>query len=242
MVDVTSVPIGTLVTAAHSGGVQPSTRGGRPRELFWSLARFAVVGGSTTALYALLYLAAVEVLPAHPANAAAMVVSTVVSTEWHRRWTFRSDRGGLRTHLQAGLVTTVTYAMTSSALVLLEAVSPGAEEGAQVAAIVTASAVAGLLRFVALRVWVFARSQQEPRRRGSSELETRYRPGSDTRTRIQRPSETKQPRGPSMVNQRLCRTRTSTSADSAVSNVTPAGSELTSRPGYSTSDVDPTTS
>ncbi|HEY0484684.1 MAG TPA: GtrA family protein [Mycobacteriales bacterium] len=222
--------------------MSPSTRRGRLAELIATLARFTVVGGSTTALYALLYLGAVEFLPPHPANAAAMVLSTVVSTEWHRRWTFRSDRGGLRAHLQAGLVTTVTYAMTSSALVLLESVRPGSGDLAQVAAIVVATTVAGLIRFAVLRAWVFARRQQAPPRRGSSELDTRYRPGSDTFTTIQVPSVTKHARGPSTVNQRLCRTRTSTSADSAVSNVTPVGSEVTSRPGYCTSDVDPTTS
>jgi putative flippase GtrA len=114
-----------------------------------------VVGTSTTALYALLYVLAVEFLPPHPANLAAMVVSTVVSTELHRRWTFHSRRSGLRMHLEAGLVTTVTYAMTSSALVLLHRFAPGAGELAQVAAIVSATAVAGLIRYTALRLWVF---------------------------------------------------------------------------------------
>jgi putative flippase GtrA len=215
-------------------------RTARLPELLRSLARFAVVGTSTTALYALLYLLAVEALPPHLANLVAMVISTVVSTEWHRRWTFRSPRSGLRTHLRAGLVTTVTYAMTSAALVVLARVDPDAEEIVQVAALVAATTLAGLLRFAVLRLWVFA-SQQAPLRLGSSELETRYRPGSDTLTRIHGPSRNKQPSGPSSVSHRLCLTSTNTSAGSAESNVTPVGSELASRPGYSTSDGDPTT-
>jgi putative flippase GtrA len=217
------------------------------RELLASMARFVVVGSATTGLYALLFLGAAALLPTLLANLAAMALSTVVATEWHRAWTFHSDRTGLRMHLEAGLVTTVTYALTSSALVVLAAVRPGAGPVLQVAAIVAATAVAGTIRYVALRLWIFARRgtarqpQQKLFRRGTRELLTRYRPGSETRTRIHGGAATRQPPGPSMVNQRLSRTRTRMSAGSAVSNVTPVGSELTSRPGYSTSEVEPTT-
>lgn len=142
--------------AAHSGRVQPSTRRGF-RELVGSLSRFAIVGTTTTGLYLGLYVLAVQLMPALVANLLAMVLSTLVSTEWHRSWTFHSDRSGLRTHLQAGLVTTLTYLLTSGALLALERWSPGAGEIAQVAALVAATTTAGLIRFTALRVWVFAR-------------------------------------------------------------------------------------
>jgi putative flippase GtrA len=221
--------------------VQSQREHGWVRELLCSLGRFSVVGTSTTALYALLYVLAAQLLPTLAANLAAMVFSTIVSTEWHRRWTFRSPRSGLRMHLEAGLVTTVTYAMTSTALLVLEAVDPGAGRLPQVAAIVSATAVAGLVRYTALRLWVFAgRRQQVPV--GSSELDSRYRPGVSTVTRTHAPSALAQPAGPSSVNHRLCRTRTSTSPGAVVSNVTPVGSELTSRPGDATRDVELTTS
>jgi putative flippase GtrA len=172
------------VKQAQSIGVNPSSR---VRELSGALVRFASVGTATTVLYAVLYLLAVEVLPPHLANLASMVVTTVVSTEWHRGWTFRSPNSGLRTHLRAGLVTTVTYGMTSAGLLILTALRPEAEEVAQVAVLVVATTVAGLIRFAVLRLWVFApvpADQQEPLLLGSSELDTRYRPGSDTLTRI----------------------------------------------------------
>jgi hypothetical protein len=86
-----------------------------------------------------------------------MVLSTIVSTEWHRAWTFHSDQRGIRTHLRAGLVTTVTYAMTSGALLALERWSPEAGELTEAAVLVAATTAAGLLRYTALRLWVFAR-------------------------------------------------------------------------------------
>jgi putative flippase GtrA len=136
--------------------VQPITRQSLG-ELISSLSRYAIVGTTTTALYAGLYVLAEELMPLLAANLVAMVLSTIVSTEWHRSWTFHSDRRGVRTQLQAGLVTTVTYAMTSGALLALEKWSPDAGELATVAVIVAATTVAGLVRYVALRVWVFAR-------------------------------------------------------------------------------------
>jgi putative flippase GtrA len=172
------------VKQAQSIGVKPTST---IRELAGALVRFASVGTATTALYAVLYLLAVQVLPPHLANLAAMVISTIVSTEWHRGWTFRSPNSGLRTHLRAGLVTTVTYAMTSAGLLILTTLHPGADKTAQVAVLVAATTMAGLIRFAVLRHWVFApvpADQQVPVRLGSSELDTRYRPGSDTLTRI----------------------------------------------------------
>jgi putative flippase GtrA len=154
--------------------VQPFTRHGL-RELVSSLSRYAIVGTTTTALYAGLYLLAAELMPILAANLLAMALSTIVSTEWHRSWTFHSDRRGVRTQLQAGLVTTVTYAMTSGALLALEKWSPEAGELAQVAAIVAATTVSGLVRYVALRVWVFAR----PRRTAPDVVGEPHTPAAD---------------------------------------------------------------
>jgi putative flippase GtrA len=153
---LTGERIGSALGAAHSGVVQPITRQSL-RDLIASLSRYAIVGTTTTGLYAALYLLAEEFMPMLAANLVAMVLSTIVSTEWHRAWTFRSDRRGVRTQLQALLVTTVTYGMTSLALLALERWSPDADELAQVAAIVGATTVAGLVRYATLRVWVFAR-------------------------------------------------------------------------------------
>jgi putative flippase GtrA len=154
--ELTRKRIGRIPGAAHSGVVQPITRRS-VRELVSSLSRFAIVGTTTTGLYAGLYLLAEELMPLLAANLVAMTLSTIVSTEWHRSWTFQSDRRGIRTQFEAGLVTTVTYFMTSGALLGLERWSPDAGELAQVAAIVGATTVAGLVRYVLLRVWVFAR-------------------------------------------------------------------------------------
>jgi putative flippase GtrA len=120
------------------------------------LARYGVVGVLGTTVSALLYLLFRVWWDAVPANLAALVLSTVASTEANRRFTFRgapTDR--VREYLQnAGTV--AFYAVYSSAvLLLLDALvdEPTAlQESVTVAA---ASVLGGLARFAVLRNWVF---------------------------------------------------------------------------------------
>jgi putative flippase GtrA len=142
------------------------------RETVRQLLRYGLVGGLGTVVTALLYLVFRIWWDAVPANLAALVLSTVASTEANRRFTFGGrpvDR--TREYLQnAGTV--VFYAFYSSAVlvVLGEVVDePTAlQESGTVAA---ASVLGGVLRFLVLRNWVFAaRARRRSVRHGGAML------------------------------------------------------------------------
>ena len=120
------------------------------------LGRYVVVGGLGTALSALLYLLFRTSWDVVPADLAAIVLSTVASTEANRRFTFRGARPDrLREHLQSA-GTVAFYALYSSAvLVVLGAVVDDVTALQESAAVVAASVVGGAVRFVVLRNWVF---------------------------------------------------------------------------------------
>jgi putative flippase GtrA len=125
-------------------------------EVVRQLARYAVVGALGTAASTLLYLVFRIWWDAVPANLAALVLSTVLSTEANRRFTFggaQVDR--VREYVQnAGTV--AFYAFYSSAVLLLldqVVTDPTALQESLVVA--GASVVGGLARFVLLRNWVF---------------------------------------------------------------------------------------
>jgi len=120
------------------------------------LARYAVVGALGTAASTLLYLVFRIWWDAVPANLAALVLSTVLSTEANRRFTFggaQVDR--VREYVQnAGTV--VFYAVYSFlVLLLLEQVVTDPTALQESLAVAGASVVGGLARFVLLRNWVF---------------------------------------------------------------------------------------
>ena len=121
-------------------------------------ARFVLVGGSTTAVYAVLFLSlqglgGLSYLPAH---LAATSVTTVLANEMHRRLTFRAEErvSWLSAQWEAGGVSVVGLVATSSALEWLDSVTETAHPAVQVTVVATVTAVIGTLRFIALR-WIF---------------------------------------------------------------------------------------
>jgi putative flippase GtrA len=130
----------------------------RRDDTFAQFARFVLVGGSTTAVYAVLFLslsrlAGLSYLPAH---VAATTVTTVLANEMHRRLTFRAeDRVSWpAAQWEAGGVSVVGLVATSSALEWLDSVTGTAHPAVQVAVVATVTAAIGCLRFIALR-WIF---------------------------------------------------------------------------------------
>jgi putative flippase GtrA len=121
-------------------------------------ARFVLVGGSTTAVYAALFLTLSRLVGLNylPAHVAATAVTTVLANEMHRRLTFRAeDRvSWLTAQWEAGGVSVVGLVCTSSALEWLDSVTGTTHPVVQVAVVATVTAVIGGLRFVALR-WIF---------------------------------------------------------------------------------------
>ncbi len=127
----------------------------RAEDTLGQFARFVLVGGVTTLVYAALF-ATLEGFGYLPAHVAATAVSTVLANELHRRLTFHA---GERVHwltaqLEAGGVTVIGLFLTSTALGVLHALVPDASVLAQVALVVTVTGLVGLMRFVALR-WLF---------------------------------------------------------------------------------------
>ncbi len=127
----------------------------RAEDTVGQFARFVLVGGASTLVYAVLFtvLQGLGYLPAH---IAATAVSTLLANELHRRLTFHA---GERVHwltaqLEAGGVTVIGLLLSSAALGVLDAYAPDASVAAQVSLVVTVTGLIGLMRFMALR-WLF---------------------------------------------------------------------------------------
>lgn len=120
------------------------------------LIRYAIVGGGSTGLTAVLFLAMRGWLEAVPANIIALVVTTAVSTEVNRRFAF----GGAQAHRLREWVQdvgTVTFyaGYTSAVLLVLHMVLPSASPMNEAVAVAVASVGGGIARFLVLRYWVF---------------------------------------------------------------------------------------
>ncbi|MGY1680705.1 GtrA family protein [Geodermatophilus sp. SYSU D01176] len=127
----------------------------RAEDTLGQFARFVLVGGSTTVVYAALFTT-LEWLGYLTAHVVATAVSTVLANEMHRRLTFRAGERvrWLTAQLEAGGVTVIGLLLSSSALGVLDSFAPNAGVVAQVSLVVTVTGLVGLMRFVALR-WLF---------------------------------------------------------------------------------------
>ncbi|MEZ5191923.1 MAG: GtrA family protein, partial [Nocardioides sp.] len=123
--------------------------------------RFGLVGVGTTILHLGLFagLASTLVgLGAQTANLLALFVATLVNTEANRRWTFGvlTAVGRWRSQLQGLGVNALTWAMTAGALAGLLAVWPGVPTAMETLVVGVATVVATVVKFVAMRSWMFA--------------------------------------------------------------------------------------
>jgi putative flippase GtrA len=126
------------------------------------LARYALVGGLGTAVNAGVYLALRVTLEPLAANLVALLVSTGVSTEVNRRFTFDGAQARRwRVYVQdAGTV--VFYAFYSSAVLLVvDEVFPAVTAPGESVAVALASTLGGLVRFAVLKAWVFGSAGTE---------------------------------------------------------------------------------
>ena len=116
--------------------------------------RFVLVGGSSTALYALLFLG-LQGFGYLPAHVVATVASSILANELHRRLTFRADErvGWLTAQIEAGGVSLFGLLTTSVALGWLDATVGGAHPLLQITLVAAVTGLIGLVRFVALR-WI----------------------------------------------------------------------------------------
>jgi putative flippase GtrA len=137
---------------AHPDAVV-STRDSRMTSQF---LLFAIIGVISTIAYALLYSLLRGSFPPLAANLVALTITTVFNTEANRRITFASGGQSVaRIHLQGLVVFAAYYALTSSALLALQWLVANPSWWLEILVLLGASAAGTVLRFIALRVWVF---------------------------------------------------------------------------------------
>jgi putative flippase GtrA len=149
------------VSRAHEGVLVLLER--LRRDDTWAqFIRFVLVGGSSTAVYATLFLTlrGFGYLPAH---VVATVASSMLANELHRRLTFRAEErvSWPAAQIEAGAVSFLGLVATSAALGWLDAAVGSAKPFLQIGLVATVTAAIGLMRFLALR-WIFRPQVAEP--------------------------------------------------------------------------------
>ncbi|MFD9321238.1 GtrA family protein [Streptomyces sp. NPDC060053] len=122
-----------------------------------SFARFVAFGGGTGVLSSLAVPLLAALMPWALSNALITIASTVLCTELHARYTFRTgSHAGLRRHWQSAGSAAAAYAATSVAVFALHAIQPTPGMLTEQLVYLSASGLAGIGRFVILRLFVFA--------------------------------------------------------------------------------------
>jgi len=129
---------------------------------FTAFARFVLCGGGVGLASSFAVAALASWIPWVLANALITVVSTLLATELHARFTFGAGgRATWRQHAQSAGSAAAAYAVTCVAMLVLHqlAAAPGA--ALQQVVYLSASALAGVARFAVLRLVVFARNRSQ---------------------------------------------------------------------------------
>ncbi|WP_328508010.1 GtrA family protein [Streptomyces sp. NBC_00391] len=121
-----------------------------------SFARFVLFGGGVGAASSTAVVELAGLMPWTVANALITVASTLLSTELHAHFTFGAGRAGWRRHWQSAGSAMAAYGVTSTAVLVLHLVQPSAGVLYEQVVYLTAAGLAGIGRFLVLRVFVFA--------------------------------------------------------------------------------------
>jgi putative flippase GtrA len=118
--------------------------------------RYAFVGAITSALYAVVFVL-LDVVGDVRANAAGMILSTVVANEMHRRLTFHAAgrKAWLPAQLESGGLAAVALVATTLALAAANSVVPDAPWSFEVGLVLAVTGLIGIVKFFALRGLVF---------------------------------------------------------------------------------------
>ncbi|MFJ2263762.1 hypothetical protein ACIOKD_36665 [Streptomyces sp. NPDC087844] len=124
---------------------------------FVSFVRFVVCGGGVGVLSSGAVALLAGAMPWAVANAVITVASTVLCTELHALFTFGTGRrAGWRRHWQSAGSATAAYAVTSLAVLVLHLVQSSPGVLTEQTVYLGASGLAGVGRFLVLRLFVFA--------------------------------------------------------------------------------------
>ncbi len=135
-------------TSAEAGG-------GR---LGMQLGIFLVIGVGSTLAYAVIYLGLRTTMTPWWANFTALLLTAVANTAANRRFTFgvRGPRDAVRHQVQGLVIFAAGLGATSGSLWLLHAAT-SPNRGLEVAVLTAANLGVTVLRFVAMKLWVFVR-------------------------------------------------------------------------------------
>jgi len=119
-------------------------------------ARYVVVGAVSSTLYALLFIALTGV-GEQPANLVGAIASTLLANEMHRRLTFHAGEqvSWFTAQWEGGGLAGIGLVATSLALAGLHALIGDVGTFQELVLIGAVTGAIGLIRFVALRSWVF---------------------------------------------------------------------------------------
>ncbi|WP_406445433.1 hypothetical protein OHB00_49570 [Streptomyces sp. NBC_00631] len=121
-----------------------------------SFARFVLFGGGVGLLSSSAVTLLADTMPWTLANAVITVASTVLCTELHARFTFNTGkRPGRHEHWQSAGSAAAAYVVTCTAMFLLHLFQTSGTLTEQIVYL-GASALAGLGRFLFLRLYTFA--------------------------------------------------------------------------------------
>ncbi|MFI0513073.1 hypothetical protein ACH3Y9_23655 [Streptomyces sp. WSLK1-5] len=133
-----------------------------------SFVRFVVCGGGIGVLSSFAVPLVAMTMPWAMANAVITVASTLLCTELHALFTFGTgSRPGRRRHLQSSGSAAAAYAVTCAAMFLLHLVQSTPGMRTEQAVYLAASALAGIGRFLVLRVFVFTAPRRTVRPSGT---------------------------------------------------------------------------
>ena len=138
-------------------GREPIALPGVPRTLPWQAVRFGAIGVASTLAYLLLFVLMRGAIGSQPANLIALLITAVANTAANRRITFGVSGPGAGRHQAMGLgVFALGLVLTSGSLFLLHATDPHPAGVTELSVLIAANLAATVLRFVLMRVWVFA--------------------------------------------------------------------------------------
>ncbi|MCW2846795.1 MAG: sugar translocase [Marmoricola sp.] len=139
-----------------------SSEAGRGR-LGMQVGIFLAIGVCSTLAYAVLFLLLSAGMSSGWANFTALLLTAIANTTANRRFTFgvKGPRDAVRHQVQGLVIFAIGLAVTSGALALLHSLG-SAHRGAEVVVLTTANLGVTVLRFVAMKLWVFARRPVTP--------------------------------------------------------------------------------
>jgi hypothetical protein len=153
-----------------------------------------VCGGGVGLLSSAVVPVMAAAMPWAVANALVTVAGTLLGTELHALFTFGTGRRpGWRRHVQSSGSAVAAYLATTAAMLVLHAVQPSPTLVREQAVYLTASGLAGIGRFLVLRLFVFAeRNERKGRRKAAMTARSRTalpaEPATPLNTGPQRPT------------------------------------------------------